>query len=95
MIMNKKSMMAILCGLVFVAMLATPAVFAEEQKTIQGTISEDGTIITQDGDEYYIDESDEKDALMEKVEEDVTVIGTITEEDGQKTIKIKSYKIVE
>ena len=87
-----KSRIAILCGLVLISMLLAPAVYAD-QMTIKGEISDWGTIVTESGDEYTITDNDQIDRLMENAGKKVTVVGTVTEDEGEKTITVTSYTI--
>ncbi|UCG63825.1 MAG: hypothetical protein JSW12_14290 [Deltaproteobacteria bacterium] len=90
-----KAMSAILCLLAFIAVLIASPAFAAEEMTIQGVILEEGMIITGDGEQYAIAENDLTAELMENVGQQVEATGAVTEEEGQKTIAVTSYELIQ
>ena len=92
---NKKSLIGMLCAVVFLAVLVMPAICAAEEMTITGQVSEEGTIVTDSGDEYTIADNDQKDELMENAGKKVTVMGAVTEDEGTKTVSVSSYEVIE
>ena len=92
---RKKSIAIVFFILTFITMLAAPNTSLALDMKIIGTISDYGTITTDSGDEYYIDENEKSFELMDNIGKKVTVEGNIVEEDEEKTITITSYKIME
>ena len=76
---DKKSLIAMLTVVMFLAVIVAPAVCAADDTKIMGQVTEEGTIITDDGDEYTIVEGDVKDQLMESAGKKVSVMGAVTD----------------
>lgn len=62
--------------------------------TITGKVTEDLQIITTDGDVYDASASEKSDELMAHVGKTVEATGTLSEEDGGKTITVTQFKVV-
>jgi type 1 fimbria pilin len=92
---NKKSLIAILTVMMFLTVIVAPAVCAADDMKITGQVTEGGTIVADNGDEYNIADSDMKDQIMESAGKKVSVMGAVTESEGQKTISITSYELIE
>ena len=93
---NKRSLMAMFCVSLLLAFLVTPAICAAEEMEIRGQISDDGTIVTDDGQEYAIADNDLKEVLMENTGKTVTVMGAVAEDEGEKTVSsVSSYEVIE
>ena len=92
---NKKSLMAILCVSLFFAFLVAPAICAAEEMEIRGQVSDEGTIVTDEGEEYTIADNDLKEGLMGNTGKTVTVMGAVTEDEGAKTVSVSSYEVIE
>jgi hypothetical protein len=67
---------------------------ADKIVTITGEVTDNFEIITADGDLYEVSENEQGDALMDHVGETVEAKGTLTEQDGIKTITIASFKVI-
>ena len=92
---NQKSLMAILTALFFLTVLVAPVICAAEDMKITGMLSDEGKILTGDGEEYTLADNDKKDELMENAGQKVSVMGAVTESEDGKTIAVKSYKVME
>lgn len=63
--------------------------------SIIGTINEDYQLVDNEGVVYDIADNDAGYEVAEFVGKKVSVIGTVTEEEGSKTITIASYEVIE
>jgi hypothetical protein len=80
----------------FLAVLASGAVFAAEAVTIVGTVNDEGALVGSDDKIYELGENEKGDELVERVGAKVEVKGTVTvHEDGSQTIDVDSYKVLE
>lgn len=94
--MRKKSIIGMSLLVVFVAALVAGNVWAAESKTIVGTVSDDGNIVDDGGKIYMIGDNDKAAEVSEQSGKKVEVTGMVEESsDGNQTIMIESYKIVE
>ena len=83
----------IICVFSFFLMSLNP-VFADNV-TITGTVNDSYEIVSEDGTVYEVADTDMGDDLLNHVGKTVEVFGEISEEEGAKIIKVKSYKILE
>lgn len=90
---NKKGLTIGICGLLFVAMVSATTLLAAEV-TIQGTISEEG-ILADDGQLYAVVEDEKGKEIMELFDRKVRVTGTVEEHEGEKTITVTIYEVIE
>ncbi|MGW8208778.1 MAG: hypothetical protein ACWGO2_07170 [Syntrophobacteria bacterium] len=92
---NRKLMIMIICALAFVLVGSTIVVAQEEEKTaITGTVEQTDTgfvIMGEDGEDYYVAGKD----LSAMIGKDVEAIGTVTENEGVKTLRLITVKEVE
>lgn len=92
---NRKLMIMIICALAFVLVGSTIVVAQEEEKTaITGTVEQTDTgfvIMGDDGEDYYVTGKD----LSAMIGQDVEAIGTVTENEGVKTLRLITVKEVE
>lgn len=92
---NRKLMIMIICALAFVLVGSTIVVAQEEEKTaITGTVEQTDTgfvIMGDDGEDYYVAGKD----LSAMIGKDVEAIGTVTENEGVKTLRLITVKEVE
>jgi hypothetical protein len=92
---NRKLMIMIICALAFVLVGSTIVVAQEEEKTaITGTVEQTDTgfvIMGADGEDYYVAGKD----LSAMIGKDVEAIGTVTENEGVKTLRLITVKEVE
>jgi hypothetical protein len=88
-------MIMIICALAFVLVGSTIVVAQEEEKTaITGTVEQTDTgfvIMGDDGEDYYVAGKD----LSAMIGKDVEAIGTVTENEGVKTLRLITVKEVE
>jgi hypothetical protein len=88
-------MIMIICALAFVLVGSTIVVAQEEEKTaITGTVEQTDTgfvIMGEDGEDYYVAGKD----LSAMIGKDVEAIGTVTENEGVKTLRLITVKEVE
>ena len=89
----KKIYAAIICIFSFAWVCASP-VFAD-QVTITGTINDTYQIVAEDGMTYEVEDTDMGNEMLNHVGKTVEATGEVVEEDGVKTIKVESYKILE
>ena len=72
------------------------AAIAAESMTIVGTINEDGVLVDDSGTLYMLGEDEKGAAVAENSGKKVEVKGTVAESsDGNKTIVIESYTVME
>ncbi len=92
---NKRRWMVagIICVFSFALIFSNP-VFAG-QVTITGTINDAYQIVAEDGMVYEVEDTDMGNDMLNHVGKTVEVTGQVVEEDGVKTIKVESYKILE
>ena len=94
--MRKKNIIGVGLLVVFMAALVAGSVWAAESKTIVGTVSDDGNIVDDGGKIYMIGDNDKAGEVSEQSGKKVEVTGMVEESsDGNQTIMIESYKIVE
>ena len=96
MILNRKLTIMIICALALVLVGSTIVVAQDEggKIVITGTVEETDTglvIVGDDGEDYYIAGKD----LSAMVGKDVEVIGTVTEDEGVKTLRLITVKELE
>jgi hypothetical protein len=98
--MKKRMLTGLIC-LAMIAFLSAVAIASEEpvvapeESVIVGTIMENNQIVDQDGQSYVIKQVKEGDNILELVGKKVQIKGTVLEADGQKTIEMVSYELVE
>lgn len=68
---------------------------AAKAVTIVGTVTDTNQIQTEDDELIEVAESEIGDKLIEETGKKVEVKGVVTEADGQKTIKVQSFKVME
>ena len=94
--LRKKSVIGMSLLIVFMAALVAGSVWAAESKTIVGTVSDDGNIVDDGGKIYMIGDNDKAAEVSEQSGKKIEVTGMVEESsDGNQTIMIESYKIVE
>ena len=90
----KKQIIEILVILAVIAFCG--AAIAGQSMTIVGTINDDGVLVDQKGALYLLGEDEKSEELTENAGQKVEVKGTVEESsDGNKTITIESYKVME
>ncbi len=77
-----------------IALLCSNPVFAG-QSTITGIINDTYQIVAADGMTYEVEDTDMGNEMLNHVGKTVEATGEVVEEDGVKTIKVESYKILE
>ena len=93
---RKKSIIGISLLVVFVAALFAGSVWAAESMNIVGTVSDDGNIVAEGGKTYKIGDNDKAAEVSEQSGKKVEVKGMVEEgSDGNQTIMIESYKVIE
>lgn len=82
--------------LAMICMICVPAfaAFAAEG-TITGTVTEDFQIVTNDGKSYDVNDNEKSGDLMEHVGKTVRATGTLSVEDGAKTITVINFTVLE
>jgi len=88
--LNGRSLITLLCVLVFAFSMCAAAVLAAET-TVKGTVKAEG-LVADDGTTYAIAAKDKGNELMMMTDKMVEVKGTVTEAGGKKTIDVKEYK---
>ena len=88
--LNGRSLITLLCALVFAFSMCAAAALAAET-TVKGTVKAEG-LVADDGTTYAIAAKDKGNELMKMTDKKVEVKGTVTEEGGNKTIDVKEYK---
>jgi hypothetical protein len=96
MILNRKLTIMIVCALALVLVGSTVVVAQEGEGkvAITGTVEQTDTgfvIIGDDGEDYFVSGKN----LSAMVGKDVEAIGTITEEEGVKTLRLITVKEIE
>lgn len=89
----KKISFRILAVLVLTLMLATPVLAAEV--TLIGKVNDRYQIETDQGDVYEVADTDMGNELSELIGQKVKVTGTVSEEEGVKTITVAAYTVLE
>ncbi len=92
---NKRRWMVagIICVFSFALICSNP-VFADEI-TITGIINDTYQIVTEGGMVYEVEDTDMGNEMLNHVGKTVEATGNVVEEDGVKSIKVDSYKILE
>jgi hypothetical protein len=94
--MRKKSIIGMGLMVVFLAALVAGSVWAAGSMTIVGTVSDDGNIVDDGGKIYMIGDNDKAAEVSEQSGNKVEVTGMVEESsDGNQTIMIESYKVIE
>ena len=83
-----------LCLMVIVA-LASGVAMAKGTMTITGTVNDEYQIVTDDGQVYEVGQNEKGDEVVDLVDKRVKATGMIEESEGEKTINIVSYEVVE
>ena len=90
----KKQLLGILVVLTISAFCGIAV--AGQSMTVVGTVNEDGVLVDQKGVLYMLGEDEKSEELAENPGQKVEVKGTVEESaDGNKTIEIESYKVME
>ena len=91
--MKKNALIGLLAiiALVFTAGIG----IAAEPVTIQGQITEDSQLMTEDGEFYEIVDNEAGMQVMEMVGEMIEVRGTVVEDEGIKEITVESFSVVQ
>jgi len=93
---SKKSMIGMSVLVVFLAALFVGSVWAAETMTIVGTVSDDGSIVAENGQTYEIGDNDKTAEVSEQSGKKIEVKGAVEEgSGGNQTIMIESYKVIE
>ena len=85
------SLLALICSAPFVGATHCMA----EEREIIATVSLEGTIISEDGQEYVVVNDDMRKALTEYVGHRVLVIGEVSSAGGQWTIDVISIELLD
>jgi hypothetical protein len=80
--------------LVFITFGMAVFAFAANSVTIVGTVNDDYTLVDDEGEIYFIAESENGDQLAENAGVRVSVTGIVEEDDHGPVIHIQSYKII-
>ena len=91
----KKTALRILAVSVLVLMLAAPVLAVEVEMTVTGEVTDSYQIVTDLGVVYEVEDTEMGNDLLDHAGKKVEVTGTVMEEDGVKTIKVKSYVVLE
>lgn len=82
--------------LAIIGMICVPVASAlAAEGTITGKVTEDFQIVTNDGELYDIIDNEKSGDLMEHIGKTVKATGTISESDGEKTITVTDFTVVE
>lgn len=90
--MKKKTIISLLAVVALV--FATGIGIAAEPVTLQGQVTEDNQLMTEDGAVYDIVDTDAGMQAMEMVGEKIEVRGTLEEIDGAKEITVESFSVL-
>jgi hypothetical protein len=94
--LKKKSIVGMGLLVVLLVALVAGSVWAAGSMTIVGTISDDGSIVDDGGKIYMIGDNDKAAEVSEQSGQKIEVTGMVEESsDGNETIMIESYKIIE
>jgi len=87
----------VLCALCFTVIVALTAgvAMAEGTMTITGTVNDDYQIVADDGQVYEVGQTEKGDEVVDLAGKRVKATGMVEESEGQKTINITSYEVVE
>jgi hypothetical protein len=91
---NRKHMFLGLCAIVCFCLLSATALFAADEMTIMGKVTDEG-LVSDDGQVYGISDDEKGKELMENVGKKVEATGTVMESEGKKILTIKSFKVSE
>ena len=92
------------CILIVLCVLAVPAmllslgagvVTAAEEVTITGIVNADGDFMGDDGQTYFIGANEKGDALADLADKKFKVTGTVTGDEGDKTIMFTEFMEIE
>lgn len=83
-----------LCLMVIVA-LTSGVAMAKGTMTIAGTVNDDYQIVADDGQVYEGGQNEKGDEVVDLAGKRVKATGMVEESEGQKTINIISYEVVE
>jgi hypothetical protein len=91
--MKKITMISLLA--VFTLVFAAGLGIAAEPVTLQGEVTEDNQLMTNDGEVYDIADTEKGAQVMEMVGEKIEVRGTLSEDEDSKEITVESFSVVE
>ena len=63
--------------------------------TVVGTINDENQLVASESLVYEIGDSEMADSLLENIGAKVSVVGTVVDEDGIKTINVISFEVME
>jgi hypothetical protein len=92
----KKGMKIVSVSAVFLCMMfAAVSVLADAPATITGEVTETNEIVTDEGAAYTIASTEKGDELAAMVGEKVKVTGTVQEAEGEKTITVTNFSVIQ
>ncbi|MGD9009883.1 MAG: hypothetical protein PVG41_18295 [Desulfobacteraceae bacterium] len=92
----KKGMKIVSVSAVFLCMMfAAVSVLADAPATITGEVTETNEIVTDEGTAYTIASTEKGDELAAMVGEKVKVTGTVQEAEGEKTITVTNFSVIQ
>lgn len=93
--MKKGIKIVTVLSVVLCMMFAAASALADAPATITGEVTETNEIVTDDGTAYTIAPTEKGDELAAMVGEIVKVTGTIQEAEGEKTITVTSFSVIQ
>jgi poly(3-hydroxybutyrate) depolymerase len=93
--MKKRMRIVTVLSVFLCIMFAAVSVVADTSATITGEVTEANEIITDDGTAYTIAPTEKGDELAAMVGEIVKVTGTVQEGEGEKTITVTNFSVVQ
>jgi hypothetical protein len=91
------AVLAVICmiSIPFASVVASEDTHKGAKGTITGKVTEDFQLIADDGEVYAINDNEESKNLMEHVGETVKVTGMLNEEDGEITITVTDFTVLQ
>lgn len=90
----KRNIFVSTLAVLLVAFFCAAAIAADEQ-TITGKINDQQQLVADDGTVYEVASSEKGDELVGMTDKKVSVTGTVAEKDGEKTIEVTDFKVME
>ncbi len=93
--MKKGMKIVTVLSILLCIMFAAVSALADAPATITGEVTETNEIIADDGTAYIIAPTEKGDELAAMVGETVTVTGTVEEAEGEKTITVTNFSVLQ
>ena len=93
--MKRKALLMMGIFAVVISLAFAASIFAADVMTITGKVTDENTILADDGEEYTIEDDEKGKELAAMVDKKVKVTGTVEEKEGKKVITVDTFEETE